>query len=188
MKRITPGKFNKRAHASLLAACLAAVILLVTYQPASAHTEGKMQLSAEPAGPFKMTVFSSPDPAITGDIHIAALIFVAEDARPVLDADVLVTVEPVDGEGPSQKSQAVQGDSENKLLFEAIIDVSAPGLYEVSIAVEDADGQSGQASFELEVTSDEGFNWLYIIPVIIFVLIVVVLIVFRKSRRGTSHV
>jgi len=166
---------------------MAAVVLLVTFQPASAHTEGKMQLSAEPAGPFKMTVFSSPDPATIGDIHIAALIFVAEDARPVLDADVLVTVTPVDGGGPSQKSQAVQGDSENKLLFEAIIDVSTPGLYLVSIAVEDADGQSGQASFELGVSSDEGFNWIYLIPVIVVVLVVVVLITFRMKRRGTSQ-
>jgi hypothetical protein len=162
------------------------MLLLSTFRPVLAHTEGKMQLSAEPAGPFKMTVFTSPDPAVAGDIHVAALIFLAEDASPLLDADVMVEMKPLENNGSAHSSPAVLGEAENKLLFEAILDVSTPGLYLVTVSVEEGDGQSGEASFELDVTSGGGFNWLYLIPVILIGLVVAVWALYRNSRQRPS--
>lgn len=162
------------------------MLLLSTFRPALAHTEGKMQLSAEPAGPFKMTVFTSPDPAVAGDIHVAALIFLAEDASPLLDADVMVEMKPLEDNGSVHSSPAVLGEAENKLLFEAVLDVSTPGLYLVTVSVEEGDGQSGEASFELDVTSGGGFNWLYLIPVILISLVVAVWAFYRNNRQQPS--
>jgi hypothetical protein len=162
------------------------MLLLGTFRPVLAHTEGKMQLSAEPAGPFKMTVFTSPDPAVTGEIHVAALIFLAEDASPLLDANVTVEMEPLEDSGSVQRSPAVLGEAENKLLFEAVLDISAPGPYLVTVSVEEGGGQSGEASFEMDVTSEGGFNWLYLIPVILIGLVVAVWAVNRNSRRQQS--
>jgi hypothetical protein len=164
---------------------LAIAFILSSVQPASAHTEGKMQLSAHPAGPFKMTVFSSPDPAVIGDIHIAALIFMADDASPVLDADVTIKMESIDGGGTPQIAPATLGDAENKLLFEAIINVEEPGAYIVTIAAADSEGGIGEASFEMEVVSEGGFNWLYLIPVLVVVLIAAIWL-FNRSRRSKS--
>lgn len=166
--------------------CFLVMLLLANFQPALAHTEGKMQLSAEPAGPFKMTVFTSPDPAVAGEIHVAALIFLAEDASPLLDANVLVEAKPLEDNGSIHSSPAVLGEAENKLLFEAILDISNPGRYLVTVSVEEGDGQSGEASFELDVTSGGGFNWLYLIPVILIGLVVVVWVLYRKNRQRQS--
>lgn len=186
MRSISLGGKKRQSIFVLLYTWLVMILLLTTLKPALAHTEGKMQLSAEPAGPFKMTVFTSPDPAVIGDIHVAASIFTAENASPVLDANVTVEFESLDDKGSVRESPAVLGDAENKLLFEAILDISTPGLYLVTVSVEDGDGQSGEASFELEVTKDGGFNWLYLIPAIVIGLVVTVWVVYRKNRREPS--
>ena len=148
----------------LMAAALCLIAAALLFRPVSAHTEGKMQLSAEPAGPFKMTVFTSPDPAVPGDIHFASYIFLVDDLSPVLDADVLVSVQRSDGEGTPVTKLATLGDAENKLLFESIIDISEPGIFTVRIGVTHDEIGQGEASFELEVVSEGGFNWLYVIP------------------------
>jgi hypothetical protein len=175
---------NPRRRATWLGLML--LFLLIASRPVQAHTEGKMQLSAEPAGPFKMTVFTSPDPAEVGEIHIAALIFSADDASPVLDAKVTVELAPLDGNGSTHSVQASLGDAENKLLFEAVSDVSKPGTYLVTVTIDDPTGQHGAASFDLEVTSSGGFNWLYLIPVIGLGLVVLLWLFFRGRRVQTS--
>ena len=133
-----------------------------------------------------MTVFTSPDPAVVGDIHVAALIFTAEDASPVLDANVTIKMESVDGSGTPQFAPATLGDAENKLLFEVIINVEDPGAYIVTITAEDSEGGSGEASFEIEVESEGGFNWLYLIP-LLAVLLIVALWMYQRSRRSKSY-
>jgi hypothetical protein len=169
----------------LFAGWLALLFLLVSVQTAAAHTEGKMQLSAQPAGPFKMTVFTSPDPAVIGEIHVAALVFMAEDARPVLDAEVFVQIQPSDGGGSTENSEAVLGDAENKLLYEAMVDVSKPGSYLVTVTIEDSEGQTGDASFELEVSSQGGFNWLLLIPVVIAGILLAI-VLFKRARSQSA--
>ncbi|MFN2189258.1 MAG: hypothetical protein ACK2T3_10865 [Candidatus Promineifilaceae bacterium] len=162
---------------------IAAILLFVL--PASSHTEGKMQLSAEPAGPYKMTVFTSPDPAVTGEIHVAALIFFAEDASPVLDADVTVTLSQTSGSSSPMTIPANLGDSENKLLFEAIAEIKEPGLYTVIIEVDHADTGHGEAAFQMEVVDEGGFNWLYLIPVVIAATLVALWLV-RRNRANSA--
>lgn len=181
--------FDNNKHqlgSGVLYFCLLVTLLLANFGPAQAHTEGKMQLSAEPAGPFKMTVFTSPDPAVTGEIHVAALIYLAEDASPLLDANVTVEMKPLEDNGPVQSSPAVLGEAENKLLFEAVLDITAPGPYLVTVTVEEGNGQSGEASFEMDVSSGDGFNWLVLIPIILIGLVVAVWAVNRNNRRQQS--
>lgn len=162
------------------------LLVLLTNQPVEAHTEGKMQLSAESAGPFKMTVFTSPDPAEVGEIHVSALIFTAEDASPVLNADVTVAFAPLGGNGPTLTEQALQGDAENNLLFEAILDVAELGNYLATVTIEDPAGQQGAASFELDVTSSGGFNWLILILALFLGSAVLLWFVFRRKQAQTS--
>lgn len=188
MKLISPLLNKRQLTSSVLYICFLVILALANFRPALAHTEGKMQLSAEPAGPFKMTVFTSPDPAVIGEIHVAALIFLAEDASPLLDANVTVEMKPLEDDGSVQRSLAVLGEAENKLLFEAILEVSAPGPYLVTVSVEEGNGQTGEASFEMDVTSGEGFNWLYLIPVILIGLVIAIWAVIRTIRRRQSLV
>ncbi len=131
-----------------------------------AHTAGKMQLAAEPAGPYMMTVWTSPDPVEVGEVHIALALVLAEDASPILDADVIVRLSSPYGDKELTEPATIE-NSENKFLYEAIFELDEAGLYQVDIQASGVDGATGATSFELEVESASGFNWLYSIPIIL---------------------
>jgi hypothetical protein len=148
---------------------------------AEAHTAGKMQLAAEPAGPYMMTVWTSPDPAEVGEIHVALALVMAEDASPILDADVIVRLTSLDGD-VSLTGQATTENSENKFLYEAIFELDEPGPYQVGIVASGSDGTSGATSFELVVESAATFNWLYLIPIILGLAAVAFLFIALRQR------
>jgi hypothetical protein len=169
---------TKRAGWVKLALLIVVLGTLLLLQPknAAAHTEGIMQLAAEPAGPYKLTVWTSPDPASTGEpLHVAIAAVTAEDALPLLEADILVTLTPDDG-GPAITESATTENSENKFLHEAILEVDDDGGYLVEITVQGGDGGSGQVSFPLTVESQAGTNWTLIVVAFLVVGAAVVLI------------
>lgn len=160
-------------------------LIAVLTDPVGAHTAGKMQLSAAPAGPYKMTVWTSPEPATLDELHIALAVVLAEDASPVLDAEVLVQLIPADGSLVLEEPATTE-DSENKFLYEAIFEPATPGLYQVDIQVSGIDGATGDASFDLEIVGDSGLNLLYLIPAGLG-LAAVFLLFFALRGRGASE-
>lgn len=149
-----------------------------------AHTEGKMQLAAVPAGPYQLTAWTSPDPARVGELHVATTVLLAEDASPVLDANVIVEVEPQQGSAPALSSAATTADSSNKFLYEAVFETEDDGFYQILITVTGVNGAEGQASFDLEILPAPGFNWLYLLPVGLALAAVVLL---WLARRTPTH-
>jgi hypothetical protein len=144
---------------------LAGVALLGAPDPVQAHAEGKMQLAAVPAGAYQLTAWTSPEPARVGELHVATTVILAEDASPVLDAQVMVQLTLQEGGGSALSGLATTDDSTNKFLYEAIFYPAEDGLYRVSIHVTGADGAVGQAAFDLEILPAGGFNGLYLLPV-----------------------
>ncbi|MDX1613767.1 MAG: hypothetical protein R3300_05610 [Candidatus Promineifilaceae bacterium] len=156
-------ELSKPWRQGLVAAALFALLLgAVVASPAAAHTEGTMQVASADAGPFKLTVWTSPDPAEVGEIHVAAAVVTAEEAAPVLDAQVVVQMMRADGGDPMLVGTASTEDSENKFLYEAVLTPDRAGLYTVVVEVTGADGATGSTQFELEVAGS-GFNWLLVI-------------------------
>ncbi len=149
----------------------------------SAHTAGRMQLSAEEAGPYRLTVWTSPEPVTEGELHIALAVVLAEDASPVLDAAVTVILTPEGGEERLSEAASTE-NSENKFLYEAIFDISETGAYQVDLQVIGADGSRGETSFNLEVESGSSFNWLYIIPVAMVLGATLLLFLALRSRSA----
>lgn len=159
----------------------ALILMVFLTRPVSAHTAGKMQLSAAPAGPYKMTVWTSPEPATLDELHVALAVVLAEDASPVLDAEVIVQLIPTDG-SPALVEPATTEDSENKFLYEAIFEPPGPGLYQVDLQVTGIDGSTGNASFDLEIVDDSGLNLLYLIPAGLGLAAVILLFFALRSR------
>ena len=109
----------------------------------------------------------------------------AEDASPVLDAEVLVQLIPADGSLVLEEPATTE-DSENKFLYEAIFEPATPGLYQVDIQISGIDGATGNASFDLEIVGDSGLNLLYLIPAGLG-LAAVFLLFFALRGRGASE-
>jgi hypothetical protein len=108
-------------------------------------------------------------------------VVLADDASPVLDANVIVQLVPVDG-GPALAEPATTEDSENKFLYEAIFNPPSPGRYQVDIQVTGSDGGTGDASFELEIVDNSGLNLLYLIPAVLGIAAVLLLLFALRSR------
>jgi len=166
---------------TLLLVGLSALILLPV--TARAHTDGIMQLAAEPAGPYSLTVWTSPDPPTTGEpLHVAMAVVLAEDASPVFDADIEVQLTPDDG-GPAVSGPATIENSANKFLHEAVLEIEDSGNYQVEIFVKGADGGSGQVSFPLTVVAS-GINWTLII--VAFLVVGAAVILIARYRRNPA--
>jgi len=158
--------------------------LALFIRPAAAHTEGKLQLSAASAGPFQTSVWTSPDPAAVGEIHVAVSVVLAEDASPVLDAAVLVQLTLLE-DGAVLSAPATTEDSANKFLYEAILEPDHPGPYLVTIEISGSDGGNGAVSFELELVDESGFNPLYLIPIGLALAAGILLILSRRRKSAT---
>lgn len=165
----------------LLPALLVLALVGLVVWPAAAHTGGRLQLSAVTAGPFKLSVWTSPDPARVGELHVATAVTLAEDASPALDAAVAVQLEPLEGAVTTLSAPATTDNSDNKFLYEAILQLDEVGLYQVTIDVTGADGAAGQATFELEVVSAAGFAWVFI-PFLLGALVVLGGYLYWRSR------
>lgn len=159
-------------------------ILTLVVMPAEAHTEGVMQLAAEPAGPYNLTVWTSPDPVEVGELHVAIAVVQAEDASPVLEADIQVQLTQ-DGGDSAISSRATVENSENKFLHEAILEVSESGSYLVTITIEGADGGAGEASFPLVVEGGSALNWPLMLVAVAVVASAVILIA-RYRRKAPA--
>jgi hypothetical protein len=144
-----------------------------------------MQLASAPAGPYKLTVWTSPEPANVGELHVAMAVVLAEDASPVFDADVFVELEALEGAAQKISAQATAEDVANKFLREAIFDLTTAGPYLATITVNGVDGATGSASFEIEIVEDNGLNW----PLILLGLVLAVgvaLLIWRVQRARST--
>ncbi len=150
-----------RAVARLSAALISVLGGMLIVGLASAHGGGTTQLSGVAAGPFWLTVWTSPDTVRVGELHVTVGIGGVDGAPnvPVLDAVVEVEIAAQSEEGVSLSSVATTEQSSNKFLYEVDFVLPESGLYLVTVKVSGADGQ-GSGSFDLEVLPAETSDWL----------------------------
>jgi hypothetical protein len=142
------------------------LLILLLALPAAllAHGGGTPQLVNEPAGPYWISVWTTPDPARVGEFHLTLGISEPGEGReagpPVLGADVQVSLEPGAGTAADVvTTTATNEQSTNKLFYEADVSIPVEGSWQVAIAVDSPAGQ-GSASFPLEVEPRQSTNWL----------------------------
>lgn len=132
----------------------------------SAHAGGVPQLSNAEAGPYRVSVWTQPDPLRMGRIDIVVAVTeppasdatIEEAGALVLDAIVKVGLKQMGQEVETLTAFATHEASTNKLYYEAILELPAEGRWQVNISVEGAAG-SGNAGFEVQVLPPLGFNW-----------------------------
>jgi hypothetical protein len=167
--------------------CLIVVLLLSgmpTIGQASAHGDGTLQLSGEAAGPYLLTVWTSPDPARVGEVHVTVGVSDPVDGAPILDATLLVEVSPLNTSGKLLVSHPTRRDSANKYLYEAHFSLPESGRHLVTVTSSGAQG-SGTAQFELDVLPSPVTNWVTI-WLASLAMIVAWLLASRMRRQSKS--
>ncbi len=117
---------------------------------------GTVQLSQR-QGAYQVTVFTQPTPCRAGPLDVSVLLQDAVTGRPISDAQVTVTAI---ANGTPITARATAGTATNKLLYEAILDLPAPGRWRFEVAIDGRQGASSVA-FELEALDPLPAWWTF---------------------------
>lgn len=115
------------------AALTGAALLLMGVRPAWGHHGGEVRLM-EKTGPFLITVFSDPTPLRVGPVDISVMVQDGDSGRPILDAQVTVQLQQDGAGGPPIITQATRQNATNKLFYAALVNLPAPGLWELQVS------------------------------------------------------
>ena len=145
---------------------------------------GVTQLDRQPAGPYLLSVTTSPTPLRTGTGDVSVLVERSDTQDIVLDAQVSVAAEPILGNRSAVLFSATHDQAINKLLYSANVDLTESGRWQFVVQVAGNLGDA-TAAFQTNVAEPSIFDDQHLIP--IAVGLVIVLIVFwslRLPKRG----
>ena len=138
---------------------------------------GFQHINNEPAGPYRVYIWSDPEPPQVGEYHVAVALTenIEGDATglaggPVLDADV--TVEMVHQEnGTTLIEKATHDDALNKLFYQASFAPATRGIWDVQVRIVALDGQVA-VGFEDEILP-KPFPWRALLGGLLSVVLLV---------------
>jgi hypothetical protein len=166
---------------------LVATLLLVSV--AARADGGRLQLN-QVAGPFEIALFTSPTPLHVGPVEVNVLVQAAADHTPLLDAQVTVAMRPVNA-ADQRTATAVLGGATNKLLYTAVVEVPAPGRWNLTADVR-AGEQSASVFCEVDVApplSPLAAFWVYLaLPAVVIALFALHQWLKRSAVRRQSSV
>ncbi|MFZ1754707.1 MAG: hypothetical protein WBO46_16070 [Caldilineaceae bacterium] len=144
---------------------LVLLLLGFSYATVLAHGGvGTQQINNLDLGPYRIWVWSDPEPPAVGEYHVAVALTESLDSdpngfagEPVLGADVLVEMENQTS-GILLVAQATHEDAVNKLFYEAVFSPEQTGVWEIRVIVQGPDGPV-TASYTDEIVPPT-FPWM----------------------------
>jgi len=148
----------KRWHTPVI---LAALILLVPAHLLLAHGGGALIAGPTAAGPYMVSVWLNPPQPWAGEpLHFTVGLATPEDGAPVLDAEILVTMQTALDQ-PPVVAPATTEQSINRLFYETDMEVPQAGQYDTLISIRGPAG-SGELNLVVDVGEPSSINWLII--------------------------
>ncbi len=166
---------------------LGLLALLLLALAGEAMADGGIVRAAGGEGPWRITIFSSPTPFRAGPIDLSVLVQDPTTDEAVLDAEVNLMLRPLDGQASTMLVEATREQATNKLLYAALLELPAPGGWQVDVAVQLGD-DAGRLS--TTVVADEAvpavwsfWGWLSI-PLVAILLFACNQWLVRTRRRS----
>ncbi len=141
-----------------------AISLFLLAQGLIVKAHGGGQLIAGPieTGPYILSIWvNPPQPRAEESLHFTVGVAAPSDESPVLDAQIMIMLQPLVGDAQPVSAQATTDQSINKLFYETDILVSEPGRYLATFDVIGPDGE-GQLTLALDVQSPSPLNWFLV--------------------------
>lgn len=141
-----------------VAALLAAVLALSLAKASGARANGgQVRVAAERAGPYEVTVFTSPVPLQAGEIDVSVLLQRPAAPEIVKDAQIEVVVTTAGG-ATVGRFPATREQATNKLYYAAKFPLEQPGRYRIAVEISGPEG-SGAVGFEAPVEPAASSAW-----------------------------
>jgi len=135
---------------------LVALLWVLAAEPAQADG-GTLRIQEE-SGPFRIAVFSAPEPLRVGVADLSVLVQRLEVGSPVLDAEVELRVEGPPPE-PSIELRATREQATNGLLYAAAVRLPAVGTWTLRAKVRQR-GDVAEVAGELPVAPAPPRFWM----------------------------
>lgn len=169
---------------------LAVTFLIAWTGAAFAHGgTGFPQLTNVDIGPYRIFVWSAPEPAQVGPYHVAVALTQSLEGdesgfagQPIFNADITVNLVNV-GTGETLTKKATHLDAVNKIYYETDFEVGTPGEWRVDFAVAGPDGPA-QASYVAQI-APATFNWMPVIGGVAALLLIAAAVVFHFRVQPT---
>lgn len=140
---------------------------------AYAHGGGEPRLTNVAAGPYRLYLWSSPEPPRVGEIHFTVAVTEPNADAPVsdddqsleaaiLDAEVQIALKPVDQDVEPILVSATHQEAVFEMFYEADTVLPTAGKWRATVTVIGPEGQ-GSAPFELDLLPARIVNWTLVI-------------------------
>jgi hypothetical protein len=157
--------------------------LLVIAWPGLVQANGGTIILVEEVGAYELTITASPYPLQVGENDVNALVERLADQQLVLEAEVTMTVEPLDQPGEPQTFAATHATATNKLYYHANVVFPTPGRWKLTIKV-DGPEDSVSTVFETQVEERSSLDFLRYLSLVGLPLVIIAFLFFVMSRRA----
>ena len=140
---------------------LTLVLLGLPYRGPStvqAHSSGPPKLANAAAGPYRIFVWTQPEPLRAGDAHISILVTLATTAQPVDNVQVKVQFVAQNEPDKNFVIQTAPQEFLSNRYYEADVQLPSTGLWRAIINISGPEGE-GSVSFDSEVLPARTLNW-----------------------------
>lgn len=151
--------------------------------PAMLFADGGTVQFREKAGPFWVSLFTTPSPLRPGPIDLSVLLETEGTHQPLLDAVVHIVIEK---NNRTIGLDATRSQATNKLLYASQANIPSPGPWHVKVMV-NRNGRQATASGKLSVLEPLPpllMYWPYFAVVPVFLLLFTIHQILRRRERG----
>jgi hypothetical protein len=161
------------------------VALILAGAATGAHADGGRLQMRQAAGPFVVSLFTTPESLGVGQADLSAMIEEQGGSQVLLDADVVITLTPEDGGRPIV-AHLTHAHATNRLLQDAVVELPHAGRWRAVIQVNEA-GRHASAATDLTVgdySARRGTVWVFaLLPVCAIGLFAWVQVAKARARR-----
>ena len=143
----------------------------------------------ERRGNYQLTVFTSPNPLRAGPVDVSVLVQDAKTGLPIPDVTVAVELKSPDKSLPPIRAAATTDAATNKLLHAALVELPAPGRWDVRVECTTArDRTPIEVSFAMDAAPPLP-RWLSVWPWFSWPIVAVLLFGIHRAlvHRRQTH-
>jgi hypothetical protein len=158
-------------------------VAIILAQVSAFADGGTVQLRKE-AGPFVITVFTSPAPLSAGPVDVSLLLQNRNGLEPVLDASISLILR--DRSGAEIRAQPTREQAQNKLLYAAPVTFAESGKWQLDITIlRNGERTGATGSIDVAPAPERAASyWSYIAfpPLMIVAFVVRERLIRRKAK------
>src|SRR5262245_27684443 len=129
--------FTAEITAKPIALALLSGVLTIVLLINGAHADGGTVQFTKSAGPFSITVFTTPSPLRAGPVDISLMIQRSDNQQPLLDC--IADVQLRNRGDVTISSKATHDAAQNKLFYAAQVRITEPGVWDLEVTIRRGD-------------------------------------------------